>query len=78
MSLKFRKCQRKTPVLESLCNKVRPATLSKKDSNAIVLFCNFKNGYFEEHLQSTDNAFCYFFQASEEGKSDNDHELKIF
>ena len=65
MSLKFRKCQRKTPVLESLCN-IRPAALSKKYSNAIVLFWNFKNGYFEEHLQSTNNAFCYFFQASEE------------
>ena len=24
------------------------------------------------------NAFCYFFQASEEWKSDNDNELKIF
>ena len=22
------------------------------------------------------NAFCYFFQASEEGKSDNDNDLK--
>ena len=53
MSLKFRKCQRKTPVLESLCNKVRPATLFKKDSNAIALFWNFKKGYFEEHLQTT-------------------------
>ena len=53
MSLKFRKCQRKTPVLESLCNKVRPATLLKKDSSAVALFWNFKNGYFEEHLQTT-------------------------
>ena len=56
MSLKFRKCQRKTPVLESLCNKVRPATLLKKTPTQLLsseIFENVKNGYFEEHLRTT-------------------------
>ena len=51
-SQKSRKFHRKTPVLDSLLEAFRPATLSKKDSNRVVSRI-FKNAYFAKHLQMT-------------------------
>ena len=53
----------KTPVLEPFFNIVaglRPATLLKRDSNAGVfqwILRNFKNIYFEEHVQTATESF---------------------
>ena len=53
----------KTPVLEPFFNIVaglRPATLLKRDSNAVVflwILRNFKNIYFEEHVQTATESF---------------------
>ena len=54
----FRNIHRKTPLPETLFNKVaglRPGTLLKRDSNTGVflwILRNFKNTYFEEHLST--------------------------
>ena len=56
---KFRKTHRKTPVLESLFNKIadyRPATLLKENPTQVfsVEFCElFKNSFCTEHLRAT-------------------------
>ena len=58
-SEKFHKLHRKTPVLESLFNKVAgliPATLLKRDAIAGVFMWNLRNfeeHLFEDHLQTT-------------------------
>ena len=60
-SLKFLNFHWKTPVLDSLLNKVegpQACNFTKKGDSNTGLFCcekyeHFKNTYFEEHLQAT-------------------------
>ena len=73
-SRKFCKVHRKTPMFESLFNKVADlfslATLLKRDSPTCFFLCAicefFKNTYFEEHLRTID---CF---------SDVKHVIRVF
>ena len=62
-SSKFRKCHRKTPVLESFLMKFqawRSTTLLKRDSNTVIFLWNLR--HFEEHLfwgTSANGCFCF-------------------